>query len=296
MKKKKKWFTKEAITAYIMLAPLMILLLIFVIIPLIYAFVVSFYQWSFYQDSIFIGFENFRRVLVDKNFWGSIWTGIKFALMTIPAQFILAFLFAHVIKYISKNISSFVKISIYIPYVVSGVVASLIFMLIYNFNGGILNAIVTAIGFEKIAWLQNITTALTAIGIPAVWLGFGFTTLIMLAGLNDIPNSYYEAADIDGANFFQKMGHITIPLMKNIFVYVLITGLNGAIQQFDLPYMMTGGGPLNTTTTPNLLIYNHFQTDPYLGYTIAAALILFIIIGSITLTLFVTTDAMDAYK
>lgn len=290
---KSKYILKrnEAKVAYLFLVPIVGLLTTFVVIPLIYAIFVSFYEWNFYQDSIFIGLENFKRVINDPNFWKSLWVGLKFALIVIPSQFVIAFLFAHLIKNVGSKFGGFIKTSVYIPYVVSGVVASLIFMFIYNYNGGIANAIVTALGFEKIAWLQDINIVLEAIAFPAIWLGFGFTTLIMLAGLNDIPRSYYEAAEIDGANGIQRMFYITIPLMKNIFLYVLVTGMTGAIQQFDLPYMMTGGGPLNTTTTPNLFIYNHFKNDPYLGYTISSALLLFIMLGIVSAIIFKTVNS-----
>lgn len=279
----RKKYDKEA---FFFLLPMVGLLTIFVVIPLIYAFFVSFYEWNFYQDSIYIGFENFRRVINDRQFWRALWVGLKFALIVVPLQFVIGFLFAHLIKGLGDKVGSFIKTSVYIPYVVSGVAASLIFMFIYNYNGGLANAVVTSLGFERVAWLQDINVALQALAAPRIWLGFGFTTLIMLAGLNDIPKSYYEAAEIDGANAIQKMFGITIPLMKNIFLYVLLTGIIGAIQEFDLPYMMTGGGPLNTTTTPNLFIYNHFANDPYLGYTIASSLLLFVVLGLVSALIF----------
>ncbi|UUX33765.1 carbohydrate ABC transporter permease [Fundicoccus culcitae] len=280
VKKKYDWI------AIAFLLPMVGLLTAFVVIPLIYAFVVSFYEWNFYRDSVYIGWENYRRVWVDKNFWNSLWVGLKFALMVVPTQFVLAFFLAHMIRNMRQRLGGFVKVSIYIPTVVSGVAAALIFSFIYNYNGGIANAIVTALGFEPIAWLQDVDIVLGALAAPAIWLGLGFTTLIMLAGLNDIPISYYEAADMDGANAIQKVFRITVPLMKNIFLYVLLTGIIGAIQQFDLPYTMTGGGPLNMTTTPNLFIYNHFTNDPYLGYTISASLMLFVILGLISAVVF----------
>lgn len=282
---KKKNLRKYNNSAYLFILPMVVLLTIFVVIPLIYAIFVSFYEWNFYQDSVFIGIENFRRVIIDKKFWESLWVGFKFALYVVPTQFVLSFLFAHVVKKM-KSLGGFVKISIYIPYVVSGVAAALIFGFIYNYSGGLANAVVTGLGFKPIAWLQDIDIALASVAAPAVWLGFGFTTLLMLAGLNDIPSSYYEAADIDGANSIQKMFRITVPLMKNVFLFVLLTGIIGSIQQFDLPYTMTGGGPLNTTTTPNLFIYNHFTTDPYLGYTISASLILFVVLGILSAIVF----------
>ncbi|HLU23113.1 MAG TPA: sugar ABC transporter permease [Bacillaceae bacterium] len=273
-------------TAYGMLLPNLILLSAFVVIPLIYAIYVSFYEWSFYQDNVFVGFQNFERVIKDPLFFKALWVGVKFTLIVIPAQLIAAFLFANLIRFVGGKIGGFVKTSIYVPHVISGVVASIIFIFIYDYHGGLANAVLEIFGAEPVAWLNDIKIALGSISVPAIWLGFGFTTLIMLAGLNDIPSSYYEAAEIDGANAVQKMFRITIPLLKNIFVYLLVVGVTGAIQQFDLPYMMTGGGPLNETTTPNLFIYNHFKNDPYMGYTIASALLLFVILGAISALIF----------
>lgn len=272
--------------AYLMLAPIIVLLTTFVVIPLIYAAYVSFYQWSFYKESVFVGWQNFERVWNDDKFWGSIWVGIKFVLYTVPAGFVLAFLFAHVVKSLQGKLGSLVKTAIYVPNVVSGVVASIIFIFIYDYQGGLANYLLGLLGFEHQAWTTDMRTAMLSISVPAIWLGFGYTTLIMLAGLNDIPTSYYEAAEIDGAGWLTKMIYITIPLMKNVFLFVAVTGTVGAIQQFDLPYMMTGGGPLNTTMTPNLFIFNHFRSDPYLGYTIASALLLFLIVGFISSLMF----------
>ncbi len=206
-------------TAYMMLLPLLGLLSIFVIIPLIYAVNVSFNQWNFYQENVFIGFKNYKTVLTDPLFYDALLTGVKFTLLVIPAQFILAFLFAHLIKILTGKIGGFVKTSIYIPHVISGVVASIIFIFIYDYDGGFANYIIELVGIGQIAWLADVKYALGSIAVPAVWLGFGMTTLIMLAGLNDIPKTYYEAAVIDGANAFHKMIYITIPLLKKcIFV------------------------------------------------------------------------------
>jgi multiple sugar transport system permease protein len=273
---------KDRTTAYLMLAPVVILLTIFVVIPLIYAIFVSFYQWNFYKASVFVGFENFRRVLVDDLFYKSMWIGIKFALIVIPLQFVLAFLLANALKSMKGKFGGIVKTSIYVPNVISGVVASIIFIFIYDYQGGFANWFLDLIHIPAVTWLADVKYALPSIAVPAIWIGFGVTTLIMLAGLNDIPDSYYEAAEIDGATGFHKMFYITLPLMKNVFLYVFVTGITAAIQQFDLPFMMTGGGPLSETTTPNLFIYNHFKSDPYLGYTISASLLLFVFLGAIS--------------
>ncbi len=128
--------------AYIMLLPLLGLLSVFVVYPLFYAAFVSFFQWNFYQDSIFIGLSNYKAVITDSLFYKSLWTGLKFALLVIPAQFVAAFLFANLIRSIGGKLSGFVKTSIYIPHVISGVVASIIFIFIYDYHGGLANYLV----------------------------------------------------------------------------------------------------------------------------------------------------------
>jgi ABC-type sugar transport system permease subunit len=269
-----------------MLLPILALLTVFVIIPFVYAIQVSFYDWSFYQDSVYVGFGNFINVLTDPLFTKAIVIGLRFSLMVVPAQLVLSFLFAHVIKSMGRRWSGFVKTSIYIPTIISGIIASIVFAFIYDYDAGLANYLIGLFGMEKLAWIADVRTALASIAVPVVWLGFGITTLIMLAGLLDIPESYYEAAELEGAGGLKKMLWITIPLLKNVILYLLITGFTGAVQQFELPLVMTGGGPLNETQTPNLYIFNHFRNDVLVGHSIASALLLFLVLGSISAIIF----------
>lgn len=272
--------------AYLMLLPILALLTVFVIIPFVYAIQVSFYDWSFYQDSVYVGFGNFINVLTDPLFTKAIVIGLRFSLMVVPAQLVLSFLFAHVIKSLGRRWSGFVKTSIYIPTIISGIIASIVFAFIYDYDAGLANYLIGLFGMEKLAWIADVRTVLASIAVPVVWLGFGITTLIMLAGLLDIPESYYEAAELEGAGGLKKMLWITIPLLKNVILYLLITGFTGAVQQFELPLVMTGGGPLNETQTPNLYIFNHFRNDVLVGHSIASALLLFLVLGSISAIIF----------
>lgn len=291
---KKKKVRQDNITAYTMLLPIVVLLTIFVVIPFGYAFYVSFYDWSFYQESTFVGWQNFKNVLTDPLFGKAIMIGLKFALLVVPAQLILAFLFAHVIRAAGSKMSGFIKTSIYIPTIISGIIASIIFTFIFDYNAGLANYIINLFGMENKAWLADVGTALNSIAVPTIWLGFGITALIMLAGLLDIPEIYYEAADLEGAGSWRKMIHITIPLMRNVILYLLVVGFAGAIQQFELPLVMTGGGPLDETTTPNLYIFNHFRNDVLVGHSIASALLLFVVLGSISAFIFKILDSEKA--
>lgn len=277
---------KDNRLAYLMLAPLVIMLSIFVIWPLVYSGYLSFFNWSFYQESEFVGWRNFESVLTDRAFLESVFRGLRFALMVVPAMLVIAFLFASLVKSMGRRSASLLKVSIYIPTVISGVIASVIFGLIYQYSGGVANWVIGWFGIEAQAWLGDIRTSLASIAVPAVWLGLGLTALIMLAGLLDIPESYYEAAELEGANWFHRSWYITLPLMKNIILYLLITGFTAAIQQFELPLVMTGGGPLSSTMLPNLYIFDHFRNDVFVGFSIAAALLLFVVLGSISAVIF----------
>ncbi|QOR69277.1 sugar ABC transporter permease [Ruania alkalisoli] len=277
---------KDNKIAFAMLAPAVILLSIFVIWPLVYAWVVSFYQWSFYEDSIFVGLRNFRIVLADPVFWDSIGRGLLFSAITVPAIMLIAFIFANLVKTMSARMATVLKVSIYIPAVISFVIASIVFVLIFEYRQGLVNFVISSLGGSDIPWIGSAQTALLAISIPAIWIGLGLASLIMLAGLLDIPESYYEAAEMEGANWFQRTFFITIPLMKNILLYVLVTTFVATIQQYELPLVMTQGGPTQSTLLPNLLIFQKFTNDLYLGYPIAAALLLFLVLGGISLVIF----------
>jgi multiple sugar transport system permease protein len=277
---------KDNKLAYLMLAPLVILLGIFVIWPVIYSGYLSFFDWSFYQESRFVGWKNFSNVLTDPQFRASIVRGLVFALMVVPAILVIAFLFASLVKAVGTRLATVLKVTIYIPTVISFVIAAIIFDLIYKYSGGILNWVVGFFGIEAQAWIGDVTLALPAIAVPAIWIALGVSSLIMLAGLLDIPDSYYEAAELEGANWFQRTRYITIPLLKNIILYLLIAGFTVAIQQFELPLVMTNGGPLDSTLLPNLYLFNHFRMDTYVGTSIAGAFLLFIVLGSISALIF----------
>jgi len=277
---------RDTVVAFAMLAPALVLLGIFVIWPMIQSAYLSFFDWSFYRDSVFVGFDNFRRVLTDESFVASVGRGLLFALMVVPTQLVLAFAFASLVAGVSRRLASVLKVSVFIPTAISTVIASIFFILIYQCHGWLANWGIGLCGVEAQAWLADVALALPAMAVPAVWLGLGVAALIMLAGLLDIPASYYEAAELDGANWWQRTFSITLPLMRNTFLYLMIAGFVANVQQFELPLVLTNGGPLESTMLPNLLIFTHFRDDITAGYSIAAAFLLFIVLGTISALIF----------
>ncbi len=289
----------DHVTAYMMILPSILFLGVFVLVPLFMALSRSFTNWQFYQETKFIGIDNFIMVLKNQLFHTAIKNILGFVAIIVPIQMITSFLFAHVLRDMSPKIGAYAKTAIYVPTVIAGVVASVIFLFIFNYQGGILNWLVRQFGGKRIGFLAEPNLARWSVSIAALWLGFGYNSLIMYAGLQNIPQNYYEAAEVDGANALTKLFKITLPSMRNIFILLLIGMMTGTLQMFDLPYLMMNGtgGPVNSTLTPMIYIYNNFKSPDYtMGYTVAAALLLMVIIGalnSIVFTLIGSQKAQD---
>ncbi|HHU79518.1 MAG: carbohydrate ABC transporter permease [Caldicoprobacterales bacterium] len=273
---------KEMIVGYLMLLPAVVLITIFVIIPFIMAVQKSFYEWNFYKDDVWVGIQNFRRILRNKSFQRAVVNAFKFVLILVPTQIIIQFSFAHTLRDLNTKFTNMVKMLIYIPGTIAGIIAGIIFMFIFEFKGGLINQLVVAMGLERIAFKTNRFWAIFSIAVPTIWLGLGGGTILNFAGLINIPTEFYEAASIDGASGFHKLIYITIPQMRNIFVLQCIGMTTGTLQMFEIPMMMTGGAPRESTLTPMLYIYNGFRNaGGNMGDTISGALLMMIIIAII---------------
>ena len=204
-----------------------------------------------------------------------------------PIQLILAFFIAHLVIQLPKHLSSFVKVTVYMPCLLSGIIVGAIFSYIYASDaGGFLNNLLSKFGVAPIGWTGEPRWALFSVAVAAIWNGLGYTTLVMLGGILDIPRDYYEAAKLDGAGFFAQMVHITIPSMRNLGVYLLISSFVSTFQLFELPFVLTGGGPLDMTQGPVGYLYYHFTWDDTLGMTYAGSVLVAIVLTSISSVVF----------
>jgi multiple sugar transport system permease protein len=275
------------LTAYIMIAPMVVLLGIFVFWPLGYAFWLSGHSINFYLGNEWVGTQFYRYVLTDDGFWDAIKVGLTYAVMVVPTGIVVSLFLALFIKTLRGRTASVMKTVIYLPAVLSSVIAAIIFAFMGQ-DQGLINAAVGVVGIEPIAWLNSPDWALPVVALAGVWLGLGVSTLILLSALLDIPESYYESAALDGANFLQQTWYVTIPLLRNVFLYLLVTGFTLTIQEFQLPLIMTNGGPVGATKTPNLFIFDSFRENtPYsTSFSLAAALLLFLVLGAISLVIF----------
>ena len=284
-------------TAYLMILPSLVFLGIFVLAPLVMSLEKSFTDWQFYGETRFIGLQNFQMVIKNQLFQKSLGNILWFVLAIVPTEIICCFLFAHVLRGMNQSVGAYAKTAIYVPTVISGVVASVIFLFIFNYQGGILNWLIMQTGHKRVAFLKDPTLSRLAVSFATIWLGFGYNSLVMYAGLQNIPQSYYEAAEVDGAGTFTKLFRITIPSLRNVFILIMVNLMAGTLQMFDLPYMMMNGtgGPVNSTLTPMIYVYNNFKSADYsMGYTVAASLLLMIIIGLLNSVVFMLIGSEKA--
>ncbi|MBR1581893.1 MAG: sugar ABC transporter permease [Bacilli bacterium] len=274
-------------TAYLMLLPAFVLLSIFVILPLILAIIRSFQD---YNTKAFVGFSNYVYLFeMDTLFYKSFLTALLMTTIISVILLVISFGFALVLKAMDNKFGKLVKVLIYVPFFISGIIASVIFNLIFNYGGGLISSICVLLDKDPISFTNDTTLAYISIIVPTIWLGFGYNTLVMYAGLINIPEDYYQAANVDGANWFQKLWFITIPNMRNYIVLLVINMVTGYMQMMEIPMMMTGGGPLNTTLTPVLYLFNSFR-DPSRpdNVTIAGAILIMIFIMAVNIFVFKT--------
>ena len=276
-KRNKKYVYRNKWYAYAMIAPGFILLTIFVIIPFVIALYRSVTDYYAYNTNVqFVWFENYVRILKDDSFFKSLKNVVMMTLIYTVIMVVITFAFAHVIKKLSPRLASATKILCYIPFLLSGIMLSIIFIFIFS-NNGLINAIRANGGKERIVFNQDGVWPYFIIILPLIWAGFGYNSLVMLAGLLNIPKDYYEAAEMDGANAWKRLRYITIPNMKNYFVLIIINLITGGLQMFELPMMMTGGGPLESTLTPVLFIFLQKQNPSLQECEIMAGSILIMI-------------------
>ena len=276
-KRDKKFVYRNKWYGYAMLAPGFCLLSIFVITPFIIALYRSVTDYYAYNENVqFVWLQNYIRILNDDSFFKSLGNVVLMTFAYASIMVVITFAFAHVVKRLGPKMTSMTKIICYVPHLLSGIVLSIIFLFIFS-NNGLINALRVDSGLERIVFNQDGIWPYVVIILPLLWGGFGYNSLVMLAGLLSIPSDYYEASSIDGANAWQKLLRITIPSMKNYFVLIIINLITGGLQMFELPLMMTGGGPLKKTLTPVLFIYFQKQNPSLQECEIMAGSILIMI-------------------
>jgi multiple sugar transport system permease protein len=255
--------------------PSVLFVLIFFIIPLCMTLLMSLYDWPLMGTPSYSGFDNYVALTKDNQFWDSLWFTTRYTLIVTPPIFILAFILAHLVKLPLRWIGLFRTIY-FLPVVIGLGASSLIWVWLLNDRVGIFNRILIDLGLidKAVLWLGDKNLALAVIIISVVWKTVGFTMILLLAGLQSIPNAYYEASEVDGATAWSKMLYITLPLLRRTIALALVLSVIGSYLAFDQFYIITRGGPRNSTITVVYWIFNNSFTYFKMGYGAALSVIL----------------------
>ena len=258
-------------------APYIIYALTFVVFPLLFSIYLIFHRWDGMSAPVWIGMKNLDRLVSDSLFYQSLLNTLQFLVIQIPLQIFFALIFAVTLNSI-KVLRSFFRAVYFMPVVVSGVVVTIVWLQLYSFDNGILNNMFTQVGLPPLPWLVSTSLAMPSIAIMATWKNVGLYTVMFLAGLQSVPEEYYEAATIDGASAVRKFFRITVPLLAPTMTLVVILSTINGFSLFVEPFVMTGGGPLNATLSSVLYIYNQAFSFGHLGYASALGFVFAIII------------------
>jgi multiple sugar transport system permease protein len=280
-----KLYLSENLAGYGFMTPAILVLGIFIILPILYAVFLSLHKVRLLGgiEYEFIGFRNFSHLVEDDRVWIALGNTIEYVAIVVPSQTILALILAVTLNSGIRG-KNWWRILYFLPTVTSSAVLTLIFMWIYNSNG-LLNSFLSFVRLPTYNWLGDPSVALKGIMLMNIWSTAPFFMVIYLAALQDIPRSLSEAAELDGANPWQQIIHITIPMLRPVTFFVLAMGIIGTFQLFDQSYIFSNGtgGPNNATLTVVLLIYQVVFRNLQMGYGSAIAFLLALLIIGTTL-------------
>ena len=257
--------------------------------------VISFTEWSVVSKPKFIGFANFNSMFTqDPLFWKSLYVTAYYTFLSVPAVIVSAFLIATLLNQEVKGLAIFRTI-FYLPSVVPAVANAVLWLWLFNPDFGLLNTVLGSLGIGKSLWIYDEASVLPSLVLMSVW-GMGNTMIIFLAGLQGVPRQLYEAAEIDGANFLQRWAHITLPMVSSVIFFNLVMGLIGTFQVFSQAYVMTDGGPNNSSLFMVYYLFRNAFQYGRMGYASAIAWMIFLIVLAFTLVIFKSSPAWVYYE
>jgi multiple sugar transport system permease protein len=263
---------RKKILPYLLVSPYVVHFILFVAFPVGFSIVLTFHKWNIISPMEFTGLNNYIRLFSDQTFLKSMMNTIIFLLIHIPLQIVFALFLAEILNQKIKLKGVF-RGAFFLPVIVSGVVVTILWQQLYGYDTGLLNRLLIMIGLDKVGWLTDPNIAMASIAVMATWKNVGLYIVLFLVGLQTVPTQYYEAADLEGATHLQKFFKITLPMINPTIFMVMILSTIGGFSLFIEPYIMTGGGPLNSTVSAVLYIYKQGFFYYHMGY--AATLGLF---------------------
>ncbi len=280
---KGNWLRKQQLLGYIFIAPNMLGVILFFILPAIYSFYLMFTNYKFMNPEVtFVGVDNFKRLFSDEVFYISLKNTLIF-LLSVPVSIMIAFFVAVVLNK-SVYLKKLLRALYFMPYITSGVAIAFVWMLLFQPKLGPINGMLKAIGIDHPpGWLSSMDTSMLAIDIIWIWFMLGYNMIIYLAALQEISTELIEAAKMDGAKWWQSIRSIVWPLVSPTTFLLLITGMIMTVKTFGIIQAITQGGPGNSTTILSLFVYQNAFRYYEMGYASAISWVLFIIILIITM-------------
>ncbi len=272
---------RRSLTGYLFVLPYFVPFLVFLVVPVFWSLWLSFNQGGILDSAKFVGLKNWREIGADTQLTGSIENTAKYVVAAIVLVFTMGLLLALILNRYRKGSNVF-KLAIYVPLLAPAVLVGLIWQFITNYDFGLINVILTTVGIGRVNIFGSGTLALLTIVLAEVWRGLGFWTLYFLASLQNIPEELLDAARVDGARGFQRFRRITIPLLRPMLLFAIVIAIIANFQVFDTVYVLTQGGPYESTSTMVWFIWERLFQFQQTGQGYAAAVILLGIILFLT--------------
>ena len=274
----------EILIAYLFILPSLIGFILFYAYPALRAVGISFTEWNLLSDPEFVGFGNYREIFSDDRFWRSLEVTVWYVVWNIPLQTVLAIFMAVMMDRFSVALSTALRGIIILPWLMPNVIVALLWLWILDPSIGIANVLLSAVGVPQQDFLGNPDQAIAWIAAINIWRHAGYNAILIFAGLKTIPKSLYEAASIDGASGWKQFQKITLPLLRPVLVFVLVTTVIGSFQVYDTIAVTTNGGPAGATRVIIFYIMDEvFNRRISMGTATAASVVLFCILISVTI-------------
>ncbi|HEX3051230.1 MAG TPA: sugar ABC transporter permease [Aggregatilineaceae bacterium] len=274
----------EALIGYLFILPSLIGFIIFFAYPAVRAVYISFLDWNLLTEAKYVGLDNYRTLFHDKRFADSLHVTVLYVLWNIPLQTVLAIFMAVMLERFSTTVSSLMRGIMILPWLLPNVIVALLWLWILDSSIGLMNEFLKVVGIGKQPFMGSPDQAIQSIAAINIWRHVGYTSILIFAGLKTIPKSLYEAAAIDGAGDLMQFRKITLPLLRPVLVFVLVTSIIGSFQVFDTVAVTTRGGPAGSTRVIIYYIYQQvFERRIKMGMATAASVVLFAILITVTI-------------
>lgn len=262
--------------------PYVLFFLTFAAYPLVFSFVLLFHRWNIVTAMEWIGLKNFSRLFADPLFYKSLVNTLTFLCIHIPLQVVVALAFALLLNSKIRG-RSFFRALYFLPVVVSGAAVTILWQQLYSYDYGVLNTLLRVAGLPPVPWLVNSSVAMPSIAIMATWKNVGIYIVLFLVGLQNISHELYEAASLDGAKPFKQFLHITLPMLNPTVIVIVVLSTIGGFSLFIEPYVLTGGGPMQSTLSGMLYIYNQAFYFGHMGYAATLGFVYALVILAVVL-------------